>query len=133
MPLECYSEHVEYFALVPIGRSPDWCDTFDFSVVVAEQDLESEPLVMFRAEKMIVDLKPRIFLRSAVSPAKVGQHVETKFYLQKITGVVNGLARSNYSYFAESISNRGYPSRILVRQLVHKYVEILSHIKSYDS
>ena len=51
------ADQIVSFALVPIRRPPDMRYSRNVSVVLAQKHFQPQTIVMFRPEKMIIDLK----------------------------------------------------------------------------
>src|SRR5687767_6250004 len=70
---------------------------------------------------MVVDLEPRIIFRPSVGTAKIGQHVESVFYLQKAAGIDDRFARNRHGYLAMTFDNAGNPVSVFFSKLIDKF------------
>ena len=120
MAIEDHSNEIKCFTLVPVGRFPKVRDRVDMSIVLRKEYFQTEPLVMHRREKVIVDLKTRIVFRASVAAAKIGQEVKTMLFFEKSANVNDRSRRDGYGYFPVSVNDRDYPRLVLFFKFVYE-------------
>src|SRR4051812_41385143 len=83
--------------------------------------------MMLRAEKVVVNGKSRLFLRAAIGPTHVGQHVKALLLLQIHTYVGHVLSGDDDRHFAISLDDLGHPTGVLGPHRLDIGLELFSH------